>query len=83
MDKYFRVNNPHIDPNTGVWIWEYPYHHQKYKDELRKGAYSSDIDSYRDEWTTGQHEINIMNSNTEELIRESNKNNKLTNDIPK
>ena len=28
VEKYFGFRKPHIDPNTGDWIWESPYHHQ-------------------------------------------------------
>ena len=60
VDKEFQTKKPHIDTKTGEWIWESPYHCQEYKDELREGTHSSNINSSKDEWFIGQHELNTF-----------------------
>ena len=42
-----------------------------------------DIDSSNEKIITGQHELDAIDRTTYEQIRESNKNDKLMNDIPK
>ena len=61
VDKYFRSKKPHIYPKTGKYVWLSPYQFQQYKYEFIEGPYSSDIDSSKDELTTGQHELNTIN----------------------
>ena len=58
--KYFGVRNPRIDPKICDWLWESPYHCQEYKDELREGTHSSNINSSKDEWFIGKHELNTF-----------------------
>ena len=80
-DKEFRVRKPWIDSKTCDQIWKSPYYCQEYKDEFSDGPYGSDIESSKDEWSTGRHDLNATEITIGELIIKSNK--KLINDIPK
>ena len=82
LDKDFRVRKPCIYPKTGDWPLEYLCHPQEHKSEFREGPYGYDVALYEDEWTTGRHAMNAMDSTIDDLTSESNNNNKLINEIP-